>query len=143
MNFPIQETLSRCTQIAAQLQQATQLSAQYGCLIMAVAYVHNHLHLNPSLDEVADAVNLPIRKFSVLFRRATGVPPARYIKWLQMETARQLLANGLPTSEVMARVGIKDPSHFSRDFLQYYGLRPAQYRAYCQHHLNNRDFAGE
>jgi len=35
----------------------------------------------------------------------------------------------LNIKQIMSRVGIKDKSHFSREFKRAYGLTPKQYRA--------------
>jgi AraC-like DNA-binding protein len=84
---------------------------------------------NPGLPELALAVGLSVSRLSHLFRAEVGVPPGRYFHGLRMQRARILLERtSLTVKEVMARVGIADPSHFARDFRRYHGIAPSQVR---------------
>lgn len=144
MDYQTQLPAQQCAPIGAQLQQAAQRSTQHRRVLLAVVFIENNLHLDPSLAEVAAAVSLSLRGFSDLFKDVTGLPPARYIKLLKMETARRHLSCGFPSiSEVMEKVGIKDASHFSRDFKKFYGMCPLQYRDRYPRDLNNRKLVGE
>ena len=78
---------------------------------------------------LAAAVNLSPSRLAVLFRSETGVSPGRYLRCLRMERARLLLERTfLTVKEVMAFVGVNDPSHFSRDFSRHYGVAPSRLR---------------
>src|SRR5688572_31508154 len=81
------------------------------------------------VSALAASVNLSPSRLAYLFRRETGLPPARYLHRLRMERARVLLERTfLTVKEVMAFVGVNDPSHFSRDFRRYHGLPPTGLR---------------
>lgn len=87
------------------------------------------LHLELSLETIARTVNLSPSYLRALFSDVIGLPLACYVKQLRLETARHLLATEfLTVKQVMAKTGIKDPSHFNRDFKSAYGVTPAQYR---------------
>jgi AraC-like DNA-binding protein len=78
---------------------------------------------------LAEAVTLSPSRLSVLFRRETGVTPVRYLRTLRMERARLLLERTfLSVKEVMAFVGVNDPSHFTRDFSRHHGVAPSRIR---------------
>ncbi len=82
--------------------------------------------------ELAAAVNLSASRFAYLFRRETGLSPVQYLHRLRMERARVLLERTfLTVKEVMAFVGVNDPSHFSRDFRRYHGVPPTGLRECC------------
>ena len=98
-----------------------------------VAHIIGRLETDLDQDvpvfELAAAVNLSASRFAYLFRRDTGLPPARYLHRLRMERARVLLERTfLTVKEVMAFVGVNDPSHFSRDFRRYHGVPPTGLR---------------
>lgn len=96
----------------------------------AVRLLSKDLRRPPGLAEVARAVNLSPSRLAHLFKRATGLPPARYLKRLRMERARTLFENTfLSVKQVMHKVGVSDESHFVRDFRAAYGLPPIKYRA--------------
>ena len=54
----------------------------------------------------------------------------QYLKALRMQTACELLeTTDLSIKQIMLGVGIRDESHFVRDFKRKYGMTPTQYRA--------------
>ena len=58
-----------------------------------------------------------------------GISPLQYLHISRMTQARQLLERtGLAVKEVMAEVGISDPSHFSRAFRRFHGVAPSELR---------------
>jgi AraC family transcriptional regulator of arabinose operon len=86
-------------------------------------------HQDLPIAELAATVNLSASRFAYLFRRETGLPPARYLHQLRMERARLLLERTcLSVKDVMGYVGINDPSHFSRDFRRHHGVPPTGVR---------------
>jgi transcriptional regulator GlxA family with amidase domain len=81
------------------------------------------------LSEAARAVHLSVSHLSHLFKEETGTSPARYLKQLRMERARELLESTfLGVEEVATQVG-SGVSHFVRDFERAYGITPARYAA--------------
>lgn len=82
-----------------------------------------------STGSLAACVNLSPSRLHQVFKEETGLPPARYLRLLRMEQARELLETShLSVKQVMWRVGVTDESHFVRDFKKTYGLTPARYR---------------
>lgn len=143
MNFSLPKTAERCTRINAQLHLASQHSTEDQRVLLAIFFVQRYLHRNPSLNEIAATVQLSRPRFNGLFKKVTGLSPARYIKLLKMETARQLLTTGFPSiTEVMDKVGIKDYSHFCHDFKRLYGITPAQYRDHFPRDSGNKRSVG-
>ncbi|HXQ38124.1 MAG TPA: AraC family transcriptional regulator [Anaerolineales bacterium] len=82
-----------------------------------------------NLTALAASVNLSPSRLRHLFKDETGLTPARYLKHLRLERARELLEGSfMRLKEVMPLVGINDESHFVRDFKKAHGLPPRQYR---------------
>jgi transcriptional regulator GlxA family with amidase domain len=83
-----------------------------------------------TLDAMSDAVNLSPGHLRYLFKAETGMTFAQYLKSLRMEEAQTLLENTfLSIKEIMHRIGMRDESHFARDFRKAHGLAPTKYRA--------------
>lgn len=81
------------------------------------------------LEEFAQAVNLSQARLRYLFKAETGVTPAQYLKSLRMRKAKELLEETfLNVKQIMLQVGVKDQSHFVRDFRDLYGHTPTEYR---------------
>jgi AraC family transcriptional regulator len=78
---------------------------------------------------MARTVNLTSFHFCHLFKAETGRSPARYLKALRLERARELLeTTSLSVKEIRALIGLNDESHFARDFRAAYGLTAQAYR---------------
>lgn len=91
-----------------------------------------------SLADLAGHAQLSPRHFSHLFRAETGTTPARFLKSLRMQQAKDLLEHScLATREIIRRVGLSNESHFARDFKRFYGVTPGQFRLAA--HLARRD----
>ena len=94
-----------------------------------IAQMKEHLHRGWPAGRFARLVNLSPSRLHQVFKEELGLPPAKYLRRLRMEQARELLESSyLSVKEVMARVGVLDESHFVRDFKKAYGLTPAKYR---------------
>lgn len=90
--------------------------------------------------DLSRSVNLSPVHLRFLFKAETGVTFAQYLKSLRMEEAGRLLESTfLSIKEIMFRIGMRDESHFARDFKKVHGLAPVQYRA---RHLDARDERG-
>ncbi len=85
----------------------------------------------PSLEALAQAVNLSPFHFARVFRRATGLPPHAWLKQRRLEQARGLLKSGCTPLNVALQLGYADQSHLSRQFKQAYGVAPGEYRRGC------------
>jgi transcriptional regulator GlxA family with amidase domain len=83
-----------------------------------------------SSDELARSVNLSTSRFRHIFKAEVGTSPARYLRTLRLERAREMVKTSLlSVKQIMASTGITDRSHFDREFKKAYGLTPVQYRA--------------
>lgn len=95
-----------------------------------IVYMREEYHRELSLSALARHVNLSLWRLSHLFKIETGSSPVHYLKDIRMRQAKYLLeASFLSVKEITGRIGLKDESHFVRDFKRTYGLSPTQYRA--------------
>jgi AraC family transcriptional regulator len=91
-------------------------------------YIDAHLDSDMEVAELARQVNLSPHHFSMLFKRAIGVPPHQYVLRKRIHAAkRHLAAGGRTLSEVALSLGFCDQSHFSRAFRKITGTTPRQY----------------
>ena len=94
-----------------------------------IDYMSEDLSRPLRLQEVAHSVNLSASRLQHLFKADTNMTAAQYLKSLRMERAKQLIdSTFLSTKEIMQRVGMKDESHFVREFKKIYGLPPGSYK---------------
>ena len=65
--------------------------------------------------------------FSRVFRRSVGVSPYRYIVYLRLRRAVELVCEGrLGLAEIAAGTGFADQSHLSRWVRRVHGVSPTQ-----------------
>ena len=95
----------------------------------SIERMRERLHGELTIESLAAEVGLSASRFGFLFRHETGRSPGAYLQALRLERARLLLeSTDLSVRDVMAQVGLSDPSHFSRDFRNAHGLSPRSYR---------------
>jgi AraC-like DNA-binding protein len=70
------------------------------------------------------------RRFIALFSRAVGLTPKLYLRVRRFQRALQGAHMAEPASwaDIAAAAGYSDQSHFNREFREYVGLTPVQYR---------------
>lgn len=82
------------------------------------------------LSTLASSVNLSLSRLHHLFKAETGTTPAQYLRSLRMEKAKELLEfTFMSIKQIMVSVGVRDRSHFEREFKRLYHLTPTQHRA--------------
>jgi transcriptional regulator GlxA family with amidase domain len=85
------------------------------------------------IKEIAATLHISSSHLRHLFKKEVGMAPAHYVKVVRLQRAKKLLENTfLSVKEIMAEVGISDPSHFVRDYKELYGETPSHARARAQ-----------
>jgi AraC-like DNA-binding protein len=96
----------------------------------AIAIIRKNLHREEiSVGWLAGQFGLSGSRFSHLFKKEAGLPPAAMIRALRISLTKDLLQDRkLTIKEVMIRVGINDKSHFVHFFKSAVGVTPTEYR---------------
>ncbi len=82
----------------------------------------------PSLQELADEINLSLNKLKEGFKQIYGDSVYSFLFDYKMEVARQLLASGSHNvNEVGLKIGYSTASHFIAAFKKQYGTTPNKY----------------
>lgn len=83
----------------------------------------------PSLQQIADDLNVSARQLQRDFLAITGLTPIRYLNLVRLSEANSLLAEStIAISEVAALLGYASQNHFSSAFRQAYHCSPRQVR---------------
>jgi transcriptional regulator GlxA family with amidase domain len=97
---------------------------------IVIELMTEEFHQDILLSLLAASVNLSLSRLHHLFKSETGTTPAKYLRVLRMEKAKELLAfTFMSIKQIMVSVGVRDRSHFEREFKRIYQLTPTQYRA--------------
>ena len=94
-----------------------------------VEHLHANLSMRISVADLACSVNMSRWHFCHLFKAEMSQSPSHYMRTLKMrEAQRMLLETFLSVKEIRATLGNIDRSHFSREFRNYCGLTPTEFR---------------
>lgn len=113
--------------------------AQYGNLLPAYEPQHiaqktqtwliEHLHEKLDVNQVAEHMNMSTRNFTRVFTKQTGMPPAKFIEKLRIETARKYLEDTDMSIERIAELcGLGGLVSMRRTFLRHLMTTPSDYR---------------
>ena len=96
-------------------------------LTLVKEYIHNHLHQDLKLQEMAAIAQISPYHFLRLFRQSVGVTPHQYISQCRLNQAKYLLQHSeLSIIEVATQTGFCDQSHLTRYFKRMIGITPKQ-----------------
>ncbi len=84
-------------------------------------------HAGYSVSVLAESCNVSVRTLERFFLRVMHESPRCWLKRLRMQRAIELLRDGSTIKVTAACLGYEDPSHFSREFKDHYGLAPNKY----------------
>ncbi len=131
--LPIRSEIWRSTE-GKRLHQFTQEGRDRTCKMdprvhRALEIIDEELAGELSEQVISRSVNLSPARVRQLFKKEVGLSPMRYVKHRRMKTAARLIQPSfLSIKEVIFRSGIRDASHFVRDFKRQYGLTPTEFR---------------
>ena len=105
------------------------MNSDYQRIADAIGYINANIQQQPSLDEIAAAINLSPFHFQRLFSRWAGVTPKKYLQILTVDRAKALLAESKPLLEVSDSVGLSSSSRLHDHFVQLEAVTPGEYKS--------------
>ena len=95
----------------------------------AIECLHANLCARTSIAELARSVNMSRWWFCHLFKMEMSQSPSHYMGTLRMREAQRMLSETfLSVKEIRAKLGNIDRSHFSREFRNFSGTTPTEFR---------------
>jgi AraC family transcriptional regulator of adaptative response/methylated-DNA-[protein]-cysteine methyltransferase len=105
-----------------------QLSQDYKRVEQAIDYLQTHYQEHPSLNEMAQSVNLSEYHFQRLFTRWVGISPKRFMQYLTKEQAKYLLSQSEDLLSVSYATGLSGPGRLHDLFVNYEAVTPGEYK---------------
>lgn len=105
------------------------MNNDYQRIAEAISFINTNIQQQPSLEDIAAAINLSPFHFQRLFRRWAGVTPKKYLQILTVERAKQLLSESKSLLEVSDTIGLSSSSRLHDHFVQLEAMTPGQYKA--------------
>jgi AraC-like DNA-binding protein len=96
----------------------------------AVAHALERFAAPDSIQEVVKDSGYSHRHFIALFRRAVGLSPKRYCRVLRFQSALERVTGEEAASwiDLALEAGYSDQPHFNREFQEFAGVAPGEYR---------------
>jgi AraC-like DNA-binding protein len=96
----------------------------------AVAHALTRFTVAGSIHEIVKETGYSHRRFIALFRREVGLPPKAYTRILRFQHAINRVARDSATdwADLALDAGYSDQSHFNREFREFAGVTPEEYR---------------
>ena len=95
-----------------------------------VDLMKRHIEDPLSMEDLSTRAGYSRRNVERIFRKALGLPPARFYLDMRLDHARNLLSGtDLSLSEISAACGFSTRSHFSKAFTARFGTAPSRLHA--------------
>ena len=101
----------------------------YRRIEQAIAYLDEHALEQPSLDDVAEHIGLSSYHFQRLFKSWAGVSPKRFLQYLTIENAKNLLRESTSVLDTALDVGLSGPSRLHDLFVSVEAMTPGEFKA--------------
>lgn len=101
----------------------------YHRIAAAIDYIQKNFKQQPSLDEVAEQVHLSPFHFQRMFSDWAGVSPKKFLQYISIEYAKQLLKDKeMSLFDVADATGLSGTGRLHDLFLQIEGMAPGEFK---------------
>ena len=108
---------------------SSQDSINYQRIAVAIDYIKTHFKEQPNLDEVAQRVHLSPFHFQRLFTDWAGVSPKKFLQYLTVDYARQILKEKQTTLfDAAFETGLSGTGRLHDLFVKIEGMTPGEYK---------------
>lgn len=94
----------------------------------AIIFLKENFTQQPDLDEVAKQVYLSPFHFQRMFTEWAGVSPKKFLQYMSVEHAKNLLKQKLPLSDVSFETGLSGTGRLHDLFISIEGMTPGEFK---------------
>ena len=106
-----------------------QALIDYQRIERAINYIGDNFKDQPSLDDIAKKINLSPYHFQRLFSRWAGVSPKKYMQYVSLTYAKEvLLEKNQPLMTLAYDMGLSGTSRLHDLFINIEGMTPGQFK---------------
>ena len=100
----------------------------YEQIAQAIAFIRDNAVLQPSLEQIASHVGLSSWHFQRKFRAWVGVSPKRFLEFLTVQHAKELLDRSASVLDAALDLGLSGPGRLHDQFVSIEAVTPGQYK---------------
>ena len=104
------------------------MSSDYERVEQAINFIEQNFRSQPTLSEAAKSVGLSEYHFQRLFKRWVGISPKRFLQFLTVDHARDLLRNGRSVLATSYDAGLSGPGRLHDLFVSVDAVTPGEYK---------------
>jgi AraC family transcriptional regulator, regulatory protein of adaptative response / methylated-DNA-[protein]-cysteine methyltransferase len=105
-----------------------QLAEDYTRIEQAILFLEKNFRQQPDLKEVATSVGLSEYHFQRLFSRWAGISPKRFLQFLTIEYAKQLLTESKSVLDATYESGLSSPGRLHDLFVTCEAITPGEFK---------------
>ena len=103
-------------------------AGDYDQIAQAIAYLRDNARLQPSLEQVAAQSGLSPWHFQRKFKAWVGVSPKRFLEFLTVQHAKDLLDKSASVLDAALDLGLSGPGRLHEQFVSIEAVTPGQYK---------------
>ncbi len=100
----------------------------YKRIEQAILFIEQQALGQPSLEEIAEHVDLSPYHFQRMFKRWAGVSPKRFLQYLTVENAKRMLRDSASVLDTSLGVGLSGPGRLHDLFVNVEAVTPGEYK---------------
>lgn len=100
----------------------------YQRIASAIDYISKHSTEQPSLEEIAAQVHLSPFHFQRMFKEWAGVSPKKFLQYISVQHARQLLQNNHSLLDTSFETGLSGSSRLHDLFISIEAMTPGEFK---------------
>ena len=114
----------------------------YNRIAEAIAYIQTHFKDQPDLDEVAEKVHVSPFHFQRLFTNWAGISPKKFLQYISIRHAKNILKNGQATLfDAAYETGLSGTGRLHDLFIKIEGMTPGEFKNGGEHLNINYSYA--
>ena len=107
---------------------STASNADYQLIAEAIAFIRDNAVWQPALEEIAARVGLSPWHFQRKFTAWVGVSPKRFLEFLTVQHAKELLDKSASVLDAALDLGLSGPGRLHDQFVSVEAVTPGQYK---------------
>jgi AraC family transcriptional regulator of adaptative response/methylated-DNA-[protein]-cysteine methyltransferase len=106
----------------------SQQKKDYELVEKAIQFIDRNFREQPELEDIADQVHVSKYHFQRIFTRWAGISPKKFLQYITIARAKELLGQSKSVLDVTYDVGLSSPSRLYDLFVNFEALTPGEYK---------------